>query len=87
MHVAFNQSTICYLVEAYTPGRTHLFFFRLDQAVPAPGDRKAKERVTNQVEKHLNHLHRKTGLVYHLVYWSDPVRFTAYLKEKNIELD
>lgn len=86
MHVAFNKPTMCYLIEASSPGQGFVFHFRIDQALPRGDVRESKDRVHNQVQAHLDYIHRRTGLNYSMVYWADPVRFTAYIKENKIEL-
>lgn len=86
MHQAFNEPTLCCLIEVSSPGQGLLFHFRIDQAIPLPKGEKQRQSVLSQVESHLNYLQGRTGLVYHMIYWSDPVRFTAYLREHSIEL-
>lgn len=46
--------------------------YRIDQYVDPTQGAKAQERVRNQVEKHMFHQWRKTGLTHHVVFEGSP---------------
>lgn len=68
-----------YVVQALYPDGRAWEAFRIDQKVPAPGGPRELDRIDNQVQEHLNNLHRKTGFGYEVVYTGSPEMATAVM--------
>ncbi len=83
----FNEPTISFLCGASLPGAGRMLTFRIDQAIPKPNDKGARERVVNQVECYLHSLHERTGFDYDMDYYAAPDRMDTYLRNNGIKVD
>lgn len=59
-----GQYNYSFLIETFTDGGDRLLMWRLDQFIANPGREREVIRVTNQVERHLSDLNKRTGLHY-----------------------
>lgn len=87
MNRNFRQSNISFLCGGFVPGKGRIVTFRIDQFIPRPNDRGARDHIVNQVEAYLHSLSSRTGLLYGVDYWAGPDRMDEYLKVNGIEVD
>lgn len=72
MSVFYNQTNWVFLVQVASPAGRHIEFMRIEQLVNM-GDRvRSLQRVENQVQEHLDGLHRKTGWSYFVIASGTP---------------
>lgn len=81
-----QRPEVSYLIEAAYTVHAPAFYFRIDQALPSGSAAIARERLDNQMARHLNHLYERTGFFYHILYSASPERVDDFIKAKGIEV-
>lgn len=66
------QANRSYVVQRSKDDGTDMGAYVLDQYVPRPNCQVDVDRIRNQVEAHLFHQFRKTGVHHHVVFEGDP---------------
>lgn len=86
MTTVFNTPNWAFLVQVSTPKGAHVQYQYIEQLVTHPTHRHRVQAVQNQVQERLNALHRRTGLIYHVIGEGSPETVKGMIARSNIEI-
>lgn len=83
MYEIYNKSNLSYIIQISSQSGIHHGYMRIDQNAGIPLYAYNMQRINNGVQAHLNHLSKKTGMAYHVIYEGSPEMATAILEVEN----
>lgn len=78
-----NEANLSYIIQVSNHAGLHYGYMRIDQSVGTPVYAHNVRRISKGVENHLNHLGKKTGMAYQIIFEGHPQLATAILGSAN----